>query len=330
VHRAREVDDERAVDRLAGQRGAAAARQQRHLLAARDLDRGPHVVGGGGEADPLYGYLSSHILGQLDPVDREFLIATSLLDEVTAPRAEALGLRRAGERLIALRAAHLPVSWDPEGRVMRCHSRFREYLLERLERLGDEELRDLRLAHAHQLAAEGLHEEATEEFLRADAPAEALRSAELAIMRVIERADVGVAERWLDALADVAPLGSSVLTTAELMLAVGHEDHRRVPGAFGDHDVRLASGSLAARVAGTLTHATKSHHHQAVDRIGAGLEVTGWASVDDLPEALEDPSRRFALGVQWHPERTADLRVFAALAEAAARAAGLDGPALAA
>jgi putative glutamine amidotransferase len=98
---------------------------------------------------------------------------------------------------------------------------------------------------------------------------------------------------------------------------LGHEDHRLVPGAFGDHDVRLADGSLAARVAGELTHATKSHHHQGVDEIGAGFEVTGWATVDELPEALEDPSRRFALGVQWHPEADPEAREIAALVEAA-------------
>ena len=98
---------------------------------------------------------------------------------------------------------------------------------------------------------------------------------------------------------------------------VGHEDHRLVPGAFGDHDVRLAEGSLAARAAGELTHATKSHHHQGVDEIGEGFEVTGWATVDELPEALEDPSRHFALGVQWHPEADAEAREIAALVEAA-------------
>jgi putative glutamine amidotransferase len=98
---------------------------------------------------------------------------------------------------------------------------------------------------------------------------------------------------------------------------VGHEDHRLVPGAFGDHDVRLADDSLAARAAGELTRATKSHHHQGVDEIGEGLRVTGWAVVDELPEALEDPSRRFALGVQWHPEADVDAREIAALVEAA-------------
>jgi putative glutamine amidotransferase len=100
---------------------------------------------------------------------------------------------------------------------------------------------------------------------------------------------------------------------------LGHEDHRLVPGAFGDHDVRLEHGSLAARAAGTVTHATKSHHHQGVDVIGDGLEVTGWATVDELPEALEDPTLRFALGVQWHPEAQADAVEITALVEAARR-----------
>jgi putative glutamine amidotransferase len=100
---------------------------------------------------------------------------------------------------------------------------------------------------------------------------------------------------------------------------VGHEDHRAVLGAFGDHDVRLADGSLAHRAAREGVHPTKSHHHQGVDRIGDGFEVTGWATVDDLPEAFEDPSRRFALGVQWHPEADERSPLIAALVEEAAR-----------
>jgi putative glutamine amidotransferase len=96
---------------------------------------------------------------------------------------------------------------------------------------------------------------------------------------------------------------------------VGHEDHRRVPGSFdgADHDVRLAPGSLAARAAGEERHATKSHHHQGVDRIGEGLEVTGHSTIDDLTEAIEVPARRFVLGVQWHPEADPASGVIAAL-----------------
>ena len=102
----------------------------------------------------------------------------------------------------------------------------------------------------------------------------------------------------------------------------GHHEHRRRPGTFdgADHDVRLVDGSLAARAAGEVLHATKSHHHQAIDRLGEGLEVTGWAVVDDLPEAVEVPERRFALGVQWHPEADTTSRLIGALVHEAAAA----------
>ena len=98
---------------------------------------------------------------------------------------------------------------------------------------------------------------------------------------------------------------------------LGHEDHRRIPGTFGDHDVRLAPGSLAARAAGGARVATKSHHHQAVDRIGDGLRVTGWAADDDLPEAIELPGARYALGVQWHPEADPASAVIASVVDEA-------------
>jgi putative glutamine amidotransferase len=102
----------------------------------------------------------------------------------------------------------------------------------------------------------------------------------------------------------------------------GHHDHRRALGSFddADHDVRLAEGSLAHRAAGETVHATKSHHHQGIGEVGAGFEVTGWAVMDELPEVLEDPERRFAVGVQWHPEADEASRFVAALVDEAARA----------
>lgn len=100
---------------------------------------------------------------------------------------------------------------------------------------------------------------------------------------------------------------------------VGHEDHRRTPGTFegNDHDVVLSAGSLAARAAGEERHRTLSHHHQGVDRVGEGLVVTGRATRDDLVEAVEDPSERWVLGVQWHPEADELSRVIGALVEEA-------------
>jgi putative glutamine amidotransferase len=111
---------------------------------------------------------------------------------------------------------------------------------------------------------------------------------------------------------------------------VGHEDHRRTPGSFdgADHDVRLADASLAARAAGEVDHATKSHHHQGIAALGDGFVETGWSTLDELPEAIEDPQRRFALGVQWHPEADPTSRLIAALVgEAAGRPASASGAA---
>jgi putative glutamine amidotransferase len=104
---------------------------------------------------------------------------------------------------------------------------------------------------------------------------------------------------------------------------LGHTDHRRTLGSFdnADHDVRVAEDSLAAKATGELVHATKSHHHQGVDRLGDGLKVTGWSALDDLPEVIEAPDKRFVLGVQWHPEVDVRSRVIAHFVATAARLA---------
>jgi putative glutamine amidotransferase len=95
----------------------------------------------------------------------------------------------------------------------------------------------------------------------------------------------------------------------------GHHEHLRVPGTFdgADHDVDLVAGTLAARAAGEIHHATKSHHHQGVDRLGEGLQISGCSAMDGLPEAVELPDRRFVLGVQWHPEADETSHVVRAL-----------------
>jgi putative glutamine amidotransferase len=62
-----------------------------------------------------------------------------------------------------------------------------------------------------------------------------------------------------------------------------------------------------------------SRHHQAVKEPGEGLIVTATAP-DGVIEAIEDATRRFCVGVQWHPEnffRTGEFRaLFEALVEA--------------
>lgn len=98
---------------------------------------------------------------------------------------------------------------------------------------------------------------------------------------------------------------------------VGHEEHRRTPGTFAgsEHDVTILPGTLAAETIGAERHEVKSHHHQAIDRLGEDVEVSGRSALDDLPEAIEVRGRTFALGVQWHPEADGSSRVIAAFVD---------------
>jgi putative glutamine amidotransferase len=56
----------------------------------------------------------------------------------------------------------------------------------------------------------------------------------------------------------------------------------------------------------------KSHHHQGLGRVGAGLREAAWAD-DGTVEGLEDPGTRFTVGVLWHPEAGEDMKLFEAL-----------------
>jgi putative glutamine amidotransferase len=96
---------------------------------------------------------------------------------------------------------------------------------------------------------------------------------------------------------------------------LGHERHKHEPGQFSDHDVRVDPDSRVGALLGE--HApVKSHHHQGYGRIGDGLREAAWAD-DGTVEALEDPEKRFAVGVLWHPEEGEDFALFRALVDEA-------------
>ena len=147
---------------------------------------------------------------------------------------------------------------------------------------------------------------------------------ELMLMRAALKADLPMLEvcRGMQLMA-VATGGSLHQHLPDL---VGHERHRAATGTdplaagasdYGRHDVVVEAGSAAHRLFGrSLT--VNSFHHQAVADPGDFTPV-GWCPDDRVMEIVEHRERAFALGVQWHPERTSDLRSFAALVEAAVR-----------
>ena len=102
--------------------------------------------------------------------------------------------------------------------------------------------------------------------------------------------------------------------------AVGHDEHRQDLGSFAEHGVAVKEGSKLEGIVGSSPDVT-SHHHQSLGQVGDGLVETAWAE-DGTIEGVEDPSRRFAIGVQWHPEAGGDGALFDSLvAEARARRA---------
>jgi putative glutamine amidotransferase len=96
---------------------------------------------------------------------------------------------------------------------------------------------------------------------------------------------------------------------------VGDEKHKQTPGSFSEHDVRIDPESRLGRLVGEHGP-VQSHHHQGFGRLGKGLVPSAWAE-DGTLEGVEDPSRRFALGVLWHPEAGQDTALFEALVEEA-------------
>ncbi|MEU9478441.1 gamma-glutamyl-gamma-aminobutyrate hydrolase family protein [Streptomyces sp. NPDC048191] len=131
--------------------------------------------------------------------------------------------------------------------------------------------------------------------------------------------ELALIEAALDAGTPVLGIcrGMQLLNVALGGTLVQHlEGHAEVVGVFGGHGVKPVPGSLYAGIVPEET-TVPTYHHQAVDRLGAGLVPSAHAA-DGTVEAVELPADRgWVLGVQWHPEMGEDLRVMRALVAAA-------------
>ncbi|WP_326547167.1 gamma-glutamyl-gamma-aminobutyrate hydrolase family protein [Mycolicibacterium sp. ND9-15] len=97
---------------------------------------------------------------------------------------------------------------------------------------------------------------------------------------------------------------------------IGHTRHQQGNAVFSTSTIRTVPGTRLAGLIGETSDA-QCYHHQAIDKLGDGLVVCAWDE-DGVIEAVEIPGEEFTLAVQWHPEeRLDDLRLFAAVVEAA-------------
>jgi putative glutamine amidotransferase len=103
--------------------------------------------------------------------------------------------------------------------------------------------------------------------------------------------------------------------------------HRQAtPASDPTHVVQIQAGSRLGKLMDDERPQVNSFHHQAVDRLGAGLQAVAWAE-DGVVEGLEAPGDFFTVGVQWHAEcltaRPEHAALFSGLVDAAKQHARL-------
>jgi putative glutamine amidotransferase len=109
-------------------------------------------------------------------------------------------------------------------------------------------------------------------------------------------------------------------------VAYGGTLHQDIGKAHSEvrHAVSVPPGSKLHGIVGSESFEIVSRHHQAIKNAAPGLNVTASAP-DGVLEAIEDPERRFLIGVQWHPEDNVESNEDRALFRAFSRAAGVAG-----
>ncbi len=86
------------------------------------------------------------------------------------------------------------------------------------------------------------------------------------------------------------------------------------PGHYDEiHSVVIRPDTRLASILGAGEYSVNSSHHQTVKETPLTAAAV---TAEGLIEAIEKPGERFVLGVQWHPERLSDTRLFRALVAA--------------
>ncbi|MFG1695092.1 gamma-glutamyl-gamma-aminobutyrate hydrolase family protein [Nonomuraea sp. NPDC049309] len=168
-------------------------------------------------------------------------------------------------------------------------------------------LRGIVLAGGAELGADTYN---GEQDARADEPQPHRDRFELALARAAIEADLPVLAigRGMHVL-NVAQGGTLIPWLPDVLDSDRHSE------PDGPHVIQVSVTSKLGKAVGDRVEVS-APHRQSVRRLGTGLLAVAWAE-DQIVEGIELQGHRFGVGVQWHPERGTDNRLFDAFIEAA-------------
>ena len=97
-------------------------------------------------------------------------------------------------------------------------------------------------------------------------------------------------------------MGGSLYQDIPSEFPIDASPQSQINGADSQHTIEIVANSRLNQITGKRRDEVNSAHHQAVKEKGQGFEVTA-RTQEGIIEAMENRSKRFVLGVQYHPER---------------------------
>ena len=95
--------------------------------------------------------------------------------------------------------------------------------------------------------------------------------------------------------------GGSLVQDIKKDLTTNIEHEQKNPRNQVSHSVKLNLSSKLYKIIKKKSIMVNSAHHQSIKTAGKGLTVNAIAP-DGIIEGIEDQSKDFCIGVQWHPE----------------------------
>ena len=126
-------------------------------------------------------------------------------------------------------------------------------------------------------------------------------SFELDIVRLAKQADIPMLGICGGMQTMNVACGGSLLQDIPSQVSTPIQHRQRTSAANLSHTVKVAPGSLLRRIVRSASMRVNSSHHQSVNAVAPSLIASAKAS-DGIVEAIESPTHRFFLGIQWHPE----------------------------